>query len=414
MEAGPPEPSVTKPPCRKMTQPSPDFPDARLRPWLCETLLPFWAAAGFDAEHGAFVEKFEPSGAPSRDDYTRLRVQARQIFVFSHAAAAGFSPLGLQRAQSAFAFLEEHARDRDAGGWFQRLSRSGTPLDRGKESYDHAFMLLALAWLYRAGGDDRLLRRAEETFAFLEARLGLTRDGTFDGYEEQERPPGAAPPVLRRQNPHMHLFEAFLALYEVSGEAAWLARADAVFGLFERHFFDAGSGQLIEFFDRDWREIAQDGRRLREPGHHFEWAWLLHRYATLSGKEIAASAMRGLFDWAWKHGIDREGAAPCVVFEELDPAGRVLAGGSKRLWPQTEAVKAALAVYERYGDEEALSGARQLLGGLFATFAGLETPRWREQVDREGQVIREGMPASSLYHLYLAVAEAVRLLPCAR
>jgi len=109
--------------------------------------------------------------------------------------------------------------------------------------------------------------------------------------------------------------------------------------------------------------------------------------------------------------VEREGAAPWVAFEELDPAGKVLAGGSKRLWPQTEAVKSALAIYERFGDEEALNQARLLLGGLFSNFASLERPDWREQTDRDGKLTRDGMPASSLYHLFLAAAEAVRVLP---
>jgi len=388
---------------------SPAVSGAQLRSWLGATLLPFWADSGFDAVHGAFVEKFEPDGAPSRDDDTRVRVQARQIFVFAHAAASGFSGVGLERAQSAFAFLDAHAWDRAAGGWFHRLRYDGAPLDRAKDCYDHAFVLLALAALYRAGGESRVYERAVETADFLDAALGQTRGGAFDGYAEQQVAAGAALPLPRRQNPHMHLLEAFLALYEVSGEARWLERARRIHSLFLRHFYQ--DRQLVEFFDADWKKVAQGGRHLREPGHFFEWAWLLHRYATLTGDDSAADAMRPLYDRAWGNGVDRDGAAPFVVFEALDPEGRVLAGGSKRLWPQCEAVKAALAVHERYGDAEALQRAQQLLGALFTTFAGLDRADWREQVDRDGNVIREGMPASSLYHLYLAVAEAVRVLP---
>src|SRR3546814_16718654 len=58
---------------------------ARLRSWLGNILLPFWAGTGFDAAHGTFVEKFEADGRPSREDYTRVRVQARPVFVFAHA-----------------------------------------------------------------------------------------------------------------------------------------------------------------------------------------------------------------------------------------------------------------------------------------------------------------------------------------
>ena len=383
---------------------APEFSRARLRHWLSDVLLPFWATQGFDAGHGAFVEKFEPSGLPTQEDYTRVRVQARQIYVFSHAAAAEISDVGLAPARRAFAFLEEHAWDRTEGGWFHRLRRSGPVQDRTKDSYDHAFLLLAMAGLYRAGGDAAVLQRAGETLDFFDAALGQTRDGTFDGYAEQQVPVGSPLPLPRRQNPHMHLLEAFLALHEASGEARWLDHARRIHDLFIRHFFK--DSQLVEFFDRDWREVPQEGRRLREPGHFFEWTWLLHRYATLTGDDSAAGAMRPLYGRAWQKGVDSDG----VVFEELDAEGRVLAGGCKRLWPQTEAVKASLAVYERFGDAEALDRARKLLAAMFTTFAGLDRPDWREQVDRDGKVIREGMPSSSLYHLYLASAEAVRVL----
>lgn len=396
-----------------MPQTYPAFPPAvtgaRLRSWLSGVLLPFWAGSGFDAAHGAFVEKFEPDGSANREDYTRVRVQARQIFVFAHAAAAGHCAVGLARAERAFAFLEEHARDREHGGWFHRLSYDGTPLDRTKDCYDHAFLLLALAALYRAGGDSTVLERAGETLGFLDAALGQRRGGLFDGYSERQVAPGAALPLPRRQNPHMHLLEAFLALYEASGEARWLAQARRIHDLFLRHFYK--EGQLVEFFGADWQEVPHEGRHPREPGHFFEWAWLLHRYAALIGDDEAAAALRPLYDWAWEKGVDRESAAPFVTFEELDPDGRVLNGGSKRLWPQCEAVKASLAVYERFGDAEALERAQQLLAALFTTFADLDRPDWREQVDRDGRLIRPGMPSSSLYHLYLAAAEAVRLLP---
>ena len=394
-----------------MPQISPAFPAARLRPWLRDVLLPFWATAGVHAASGAFVEKFEPSGAPSAEDYTRVRVQARQIYVFSHAATAGLSDIGRVPAQRAFAFLEEHAWDGREGGWFHRLTLGGAPLDRSKDSYDHAFMLLAMAALYRAGGDSAVYERAEETMDFIDVALGQARGSAFDGYSEQQVAPDAALPLPRRQNPHMHLLEAFLTLYEASDDPRWLNRAEKIYGLFQKYFFDVAKGQLIEFFHRDWSEMPHEGRRLREPGHFFEWAWLLHRYATLTGDETAAAALRPLYDWAWEKGVDREGKAPFVVFEELDPEGRVLAGGHKRLWPQSEAVKAALAVYERFGDAAALEQAHLLLGGLFATFADLDRADWREQIDRDGRLIRPGMPSSSLYHLYLASAEAIRVLP---
>lgn len=384
------------------------FAGERLRFWLQQTLLPFWAEAGFDAGAGAFVEKFDAAGRPDCGDGTRAMVQGRQIFVFCHAAAAGFGDLGLAAARRAFAFLDEHGWARDGGGWIHSFTYDGRPLDRTRDCYDQAFLLLALAALYRVERDARVLARAGETADFLDRALKQTRNGVFDGYAERMVAPGAALPLPRRQNPHMHLLEAFLELYDASGEARWLERARQMLDLFQWHFFK--DGQLVEFFDADWNEVAQEGRCLREPGHFCEWTWLLHRYMTLSGDDRPADAMRALWQGARAKGIDRRGAVANLVFEALDPEGNVLAGGRKRLWPQCEAVKAALAMVERFGDNEARKKAQQLLAGLFTTFARLDRPVWREQVDRDGRLLRKGMPASSLYHLYLATAEAVRVL----
>src|SRR5690606_10011417 len=133
----------------------PAFDGTRLRPWLQGTLLPFWAGTGFDARHGAFVEKFAADGRPAVEDGTRSMVQARQIFVFCHAAAAGIGEVGLVAARRAFAFLDDHAWDRDGGGWIHSLTYGGRPLDRAKDCYNQAFLLLAMAALYRADRDTR-------------------------------------------------------------------------------------------------------------------------------------------------------------------------------------------------------------------------------------------------------------------
>src|SRR3546814_11907533 len=115
--------------------------------------------------------------------------------------------------------------------------------------------------------------------------MGQARAGAFDGYSERQVARGEALPLPRRQNPHMHLLEAFLALYEASGEAHWLARAQSIHDLFRRHFLQPG--QLVEFFDADWREVPQNGRagdlRPRDPGPFFHSAWLPPRFALVYG-----------------------------------------------------------------------------------------------------------------------------------
>lgn len=382
-----------------------------LRDWLAGTVLPFWESTGYDSRHGAFFEKLDLDGTVSAEDYTRLRVQARQIYVCAHADILGLSTGGLARAQDAFGFLQRHAWDATHGGWFHRLRRDGRPLDRTRDFYDHAFMLLALAWLYRASGEDEVLQTARKTIAFLDENLRLERGGAFDGYAEQRGEGAPQTPPLRRQNPHMHLFEALLALYEATGDAEWIDRAAALRGLFDSRFFCAASGQLAEFFDADWQETTVDGSFVREPGHHFEWIWLLHRYGQLSGDDGVLQAMERLFDWAWAKGIDRRAEGIFGAYDAVDPEGLVLQGGSKRLWPQTEALKACLALSERSGHPEAAAAIAPLLRSFFTHFVGLDHALWRDQLDGAGAMIAKAVPASSLYHLFLAIVEVLRVSP---
>lgn len=387
------------------------LPIADLQIWLHDTLLPFWATEGFDSRQGAFIEKLDLSAKPSTEDYTRVLVQARQIYVYAHAHRSGLYPDGLGLADTAYRFLSKHAWDPEDGGWYHLLRQDGSPLDRTKDCYGHAFVLLALAWLYRAGGDREVLARARQTVAFLDSRLRLERDGGFDGYAEQAAGGGEALRLPRRQNPHMHLFEALLALHEATGEAEWLERAEEIFGLFRRHFFTAESGQLVEFFDLEWREVTQDGLRPREPGHHFEWVWLLHRFGQLSGQDWVQPVMEQLFAWGWQHGIDRTAGGVFGAFDELDQSGRILKDGSKRLWPQTEALKACLALAERGDHPVAKAGVKALLQSMFANFVSLDHALWQDQLSGEGKMIASTIPASSLYHLYLAITEVLRVFP---
>ena len=67
---------------------------ARLRRWVVGQALPLWGEAGFDSTRGSFIERLTFGGAPLPSAPRRAMVQARQIYVFSHAALLGWRPQG--------------------------------------------------------------------------------------------------------------------------------------------------------------------------------------------------------------------------------------------------------------------------------------------------------------------------------
>ena len=142
------------------------------------------------------------------------------------------------------------------------------------------------------------------------------------------------------------------------------------------------------------------GARLAEPGHHCEWIWLIDRWRRISGEDRSAAAAK-----LWAR-VQRDGIANGVAIDEIwrDDGPRTR---TARLWPQTERLKAALIRHETgQGPEADIHAAYD---GLWLYFAGLPDGLWRDRMRADGGFVDEPAPASSLYHIVVALSELMRL-----
>ncbi|RAK60782.1 hypothetical protein DJ021_13685 [Phenylobacterium hankyongense] len=348
--------------------------------WLREAALPLWASAGVDPRTGAFQEALTLQGAPHAAP-RRARVQARQTFVYASAATAGFGREWLDPARRGFeAYLAKYRRP---DGLFAALvDAEGQVVDATAGLYEQDFSLLAMAALHVA--DPRYGNMAAEADR---TRLAL---GGFRHPAGGFREAGAHP---FQSNAHMHLLETALAWEGAGGEAAWTQLADEIVGLALAHFIDPRGRFLREFFDGDWRPAPGDDGRWVEPGHQFEWAWLLERWGVKRNNPAARTAARDLFERG-RLGVDRQrGVAINVLWDDLSPRD-----ASARLWPQTEYLKAALILGE---EAEAITAARGLAGYLDVPTRGT----WRDKMLPDGSFLEEPAPASSFYHVMVALLE---------
>lgn len=362
----------------------------RVERWLYGAALPLWAERG--VRDGLFFDEVDLDGRPVTHLDLRLRVQARQLFVFS-ACAPGLS-LPSDFLTGAFETMTARCWSSDGrAGWVSRLTPDGAPADSRRDTYDHAFALFALAEYFRRTGDERARQLAGDTLDYMDRALAHP----LGGYHE-----GDPADLPRRQNPHMHLLEALLAWAEVSPEGDFLARADAVLGLFETRFFDDASGTLGEFFAEDWTPAAGQAGAVVEPGHHFEWVWLLDRAARLGARDLGGHAAR-LYAFAVERGLDPAGFA----VDECDRSGLQTAR-SRKAWPQTEMIKAHVAMAERgrIAPDAACAAAERFCDAYLAT----DTPGlWVDQVGADGAPAARTVKASSLYHIALAFLELLRM-----
>jgi mannose/cellobiose epimerase-like protein (N-acyl-D-glucosamine 2-epimerase family) len=376
---------------------------ATLRPWLVGHVCPFWLERIRDTA-GGFFENLAADGNPAREARRTTLVQARLTYTFSHAfvlsADAGFR----QAAVHGMEFLLRACRAAD-GGWLRAATVDGTALDATRDAYDHAFVLLALAWYARATGDLAAIQLADSTWQFMQERLADRRYGGF----AEEYVPGGSAKLPRRQNPHMHLLEALLALHAATGEKNWLRRAAALVGLFKARFVDPATGALGEFFAADWSPAPGPAGALREPGHQFEWVWLLFEFYRHTGDETVIPHAERLFAFGAAFGLEPNDTVQGAVFDGIDAAGNLVAD-TKLLWPQTEFIKACAARAEFLADATARQSIRAHLALIQRHFMRPDGASWHNQLARDGTPLAPVTPARVLYHLFMAVAEAERVL----
>ena len=361
----------------------------RVRHWLFEEALPVWSSLAIDTRHGGYYEALGFDGRPVLRP-KRMRTMARQIFAFSVAKLYGWDGPADRLVAHGVEFISAKGRT-PGGGWVRTLAIDGTVVDPTEDAYDHACVLLALAHAHRAGNTEAL-RLGEETFAFLDEAL---EDHNMRGFLETSQGQG-----LRRTNPHMHLLEAFLAWHEATGNRQYLRRAARIIDLFRSHFFDADSWTIGEYFDDDWKPATGEKGQWTEPGHHFEWAALLVEFARQSGQKDLIGFARKLYASAIANGLNRAtGLAYGAVSRDGIPLER-----TSRSWPQTEAIKAAMALDDT-GGPDLKPEIEARVGRLFRWHLD-PAPRglWLDLIDERGRSLATDAPASIFYHIVTALS----------
>lgn len=347
--------------------------------WLKHHALPLWWESGADHQRGGFHEAIRHDGTVVTEP-RRARVQARQSYVYAIAGTMGWDGPWQEGAAHGLAYLDAHFR-KENGLYAIEANAEGHITNPAEMLYEQAFVLMASAHAARVL-PARSVAYGERARALLAALQ--PRRLPAGGFLEH----GARPYL---SNPHMHLFEAMLAWFETDGDTCWLDVAREIAALSLTRFIDTDALCLREYFSADWTPAPGNDGHSVEPGHQFEWAWLLERWARIAKEARAHTLARRLFEVGLK-GID---PARNVAIDEMDD-GFAPRRATARLWVQTERLKAALILSE---DEQGVAAAASLWRYLDTPIPGL----WHDRLRVDGGFIDEPAPASSLYHITCAI-----------
>lgn len=354
-----------------MSHPSSSLPAlARFSQHFAECIVPLWQGPGWNADLALPFESLDANHRPLPVQRYRAMACARQLYLFSSRIG---EPGAAERAAALFRSLQKHFHDAEHGGWFYSIDAQGKPLDRRKDLYTHAFIVFACAH-YWGQVKQSLVESTLNAALDIIAQQFAREEGLYEACLGENWADLGNGPL---QNPQMHLAEAFLKVLAVRDDhpvrQALLQLCDAL----EAHFIEPAHGLMLEK-----PRGAVDN--WFEPGHQFEWFYLLHTSPLLRDTPLHASIDRA-FGFAERFGV--KGAA---VLATLDVHGNVL-DATQRIWAQAEYLR-ALAL--RPGSQAMLPAQLEAMERQFLHAGG-----WYECRDGEGAVSRHDMPSTTPYHL---------------
>ena len=325
---------------------------------LQRQILQKWFPAAVNRERGGFDQNFAA-------DWTKLPGSERSIVYQSRLTwTAAQAAMRLSREEFIYrnhtrhgvAFLRDTMWDAGSGGFFWQIDNGIADRNGEKHVYGNAFAIYALSAAYRAIKDPDALRLAQQDFLWLEKHAHDDKNGGYFEALRRDGTPIMAPPSPDQQgdfigthygyksmNAHIHLLEAYGALYEVWPNPQLKTRLNELFELV-RDRIAVEPGVLNQFFTPDWRPIPADDSY----GHDIETAYLLTEAAHILGRDNDSKARRIARDLV-DHTLD-------IAFDQ-ERGGIANDGGvwgnivnpDKVWWSQAEALNAMLLMHELYG-----------------------------------------------------------------
>lgn len=378
---------------------------------LSNELLPFWVTRCLDTHNGGYLTQFDAEGKDAGTDEKSLLAHMRCIYSFSLAHIHGRGPQGvcLELAGKGVDFALANYWDCEYGGFFWTFDRRNSVLIDKKIIYGHSFAIYALSTYTTASGDPRGLEFAERCFDLLQK---YAADTCYGGYREMfERDwslcgPGSGGGDRKTLDVHMHLMEAFTALYGCSGKEIHRRKLEEIIDLILKRILHPEYGTGIPQFFQNWSiapqikfdiiwgwdrftgETQEKANTLDNTsyGHNVEFFWLLlhalrtlgqdpHRYDELFGR---------ILTHALSAGIDRVFGG---VYVEGSHDGKDVYDTGKEFWQQAEFLIGMLDAFLLYRDDKYLEVYENVHNFVMQKMINHQIGEWLPLLTREGEPI---------------------------
>lgn len=314
-------------------------------------ILQYWMQYSIDWRHGGFYGSISNDNRPAAKAVKGIVLNTRILWTFSAAFRQSKEKSLLKIADRAFDFITEKFIDRQFGGVYWSVGENGNMLEGRKQIYGLAFCIYGMSGYAAATNKKDVLDHAIRLYNLIEK---YSFDPVWNGYYEAFSREWGPLDDLRlsakdanekkTMNTHLHIIEAYAALYKVWPNENLEQRIENLLAIVDQYFINHETHHLRLFFDEQWNERAG----VISYGHDIEAAWLLLQSAEIIDHkvwikkfqqyaiELTNAAMRGL---------DKDGG----LWYEYEQDSKCLVK-EKHWWPQAEAMIGFFNAYQLTND----------------------------------------------------------------
>lgn len=315
-------------------------------------ILRYWMENTADEKNGGFIGRITHGNQKHYDAPKGSVLNSRILWTFSAAYRVEENDDYLAMASRAFHYLTHCFIDKDFGGVYWSLNAKGEPLDTKKQIYAQAFAVYGLSEYYAASKGEEAKQAAIDLYRII---VKHSYDKKHGGYWEALSGEWKAMDDLRlsakdanekkSMNTHLHVLEAFAALYRIWPDEGLKQKLTELVRLFLDRIIAAQSHHLLLFFEDDWTSRSS----LISYGHDVEAAWLVQEAAEIIGDKLLLMDVKACslnVARAAAKGLDEDGG----LWYEYNAAAKHLVK-EKHWWPQAEAMVGFFNTWQNTGDK---------------------------------------------------------------
>ncbi len=345
---------------------------------LLDNIIPFWLQHSPDKEKGGYFTCLDKTGTVYDTDKF-IWLQGRQVWSFSMLYnEVAPKKEWLDMALLGAEFLEKYGRDA-SGNWYFSLTREGKPLVQPYNIFSDCFAVMAFSELYKITRQENHKSIALESFQNI-----LSRKDNWKGQYNKQYP-GSRP--LKNFALPMILANLYKELEHLLGESYLQTVVPGLLRELLEEFYQPDLGVILENISPEGRFTDSFEGRLVNPGHAIEAMWFVMDLGRRMNDQLLVEKATDITLQMLDYGWDKEHGGIFYFMDVLNRPVQQLEWDQKLWWVHAEALVALAKGYAYTGREDCLNAFKKLHEYTWHHFRDLESGEWYGYLRRDGTVL---------------------------